>query len=336
MGKRASGKSDQSSGFPSSVLGTVQEKNLPMDQIQGRREEERVEEGERQRTRERVREKENSQPADRREDVEQRKTFHPTPGGSETPQGDSERVERALLTPRGDKLVERAMRSTSAGEGEKREELGQTVAPSPETSTPPERRDFVGAEGAMEKKHSESQREGSSPTDNLETHAQGNDALSTEMEEEVVTSREAEKIEEGEMKEDETTERGEGETCTSFEVKPTAQTGQNETEPTLSDEEVVDQKGVEEGVLKMLAETDWEIEPVEEREGEETPRPAVTVPVEAGADGKVAEMSAKNRPGEKAKVNDHTACGKEIKRMTTAPEHHTLSHVISIIVVIRE
>ena len=88
------------------------------------------------------------------------------------------------------------------------------------------------------------------------------------MEEEVVTSREAEKIEEEEMKEDETTERGDSETCTSFGVKPTAQTGQNETEPTLGEKEVADQKGVEEGVMKMLAETDWEIEPVEEREGE--------------------------------------------------------------------
>ena len=224
---------------------------------------------------EREREKENLQPADRREDVEQRKTSHPTPGGSETPRGDSERVERALLTPRGDKLVERAMRSTSAGEGEEREELGQTVAPSPETSTTPKGRDFVGAEGSMEKKHSEAQREGSSPPDNIETHGQGNGALSTEMKEEVVISREAEKIEEEEMKEDETTEGGESETY---------------TEPTLGDEEVVDQKGVEE-VLKMLAETDWEIEPVEEREGEETPRPAVTVPVEKGAHGKVAEIA---------------------------------------------
>ena len=46
----------------------------------------------------------------------------------------------------------------------------------------------------------------------------------------------------------------------------------------------------------MLAETDWEIEPVKEREGEETNRPAATVPVEAGADGKVAEMTTENRP----------------------------------------
>ena len=146
----------------------------------------------------------------------------------------------------------------------------------------------------MEKKHSESQREESSPPDNLETHAQGNGALSTEMKEEVVTSRE-EKIEKDEMEEDETTEEEESETCTSFGVKPTAQTGQNEAEPTLVNKEVVDQKGVE-GVLKMLAEMDWEIEPVEEREGEETNRSAVTVPVEAGADGEVAEMSAENRP----------------------------------------
>ena len=46
----------------------------------------------------------------------------------------------------------------------------------------------------------------------------------------------------------------------------------------------------------MLAETDWEIEPVEEREGEEINRPAITVPVETGADGKVAEMSTENHP----------------------------------------
>ena len=240
MGKRASGKSDQSSGFPSSVLGTVEEKNLPVDQIQGRREEERVEAGERRRTKGRLREKENSQPADGRKDVEQLKTCHPTPGGSETPQGDSKRVERALLTPRGDKLVEKAMRSTSAGEGEVREELGQTVAPSPETSTPPEGRDFVGVKGSMEKKHSKSQREGSLPPDNLEIHAQGNGALFTEMEEEIVTSREAEKIEKDEMEENETTEEGENETCTGSGVKPTAQTGHNETEPTLGDEEVIE------------------------------------------------------------------------------------------------
>ena len=94
----------------------------------------------------------------------------------------------------------------------------------------------------------------------------------------------------------ETTEEEESEPCTGFGVEPTAQTGQNETEPTLVAIEVVDQKGVEEGVLRMLAETDWEIEPGEEREGEETNRPAATVPVEAGADGKVAEMSAENRP----------------------------------------
>ena len=222
MGKRASGKSDQSSGFPSSVLGTEEDKKSPVDQIQGRREEERVEEGERRRTREIEREREltTSEPADRREDVEQRKTSHPMPGGSETSQGDSERVERALLTPRGDKLVERAMRSTSAGEEEEREELGQIVAPSPETSTPPEGRDFVGAEGSVEKKHSGSQREESSPPDNLGTYVQRNGVLSTEMEEEVVTSREAEKIEEEEMEEDETTEGRESETCISFSRLP--------------------------------------------------------------------------------------------------------------------
>ena len=195
---------------------------------QGRREEERVEKGERRRTRERLREKENSQPADRREEVGQRKASHPTPGGSETSQGDSERVKRALLTPRGDKLVERGMRSTSVVEV-KEEGAGQAVEPSPEIPTPPEGGDFAGAERSAKKKHIGSQREGSSPPDNLETHVQGNGALSTEMEEEVVTSREAEKIEEEEMKEDETTEGRESETCTSFGVKPTAQTGHNET-----------------------------------------------------------------------------------------------------------
>ena len=49
----------------------------------------------------------NSQLVNRREDVEQRNTSLPTPGGSETLQEDSERVDQALLTPRGDKLVER-------------------------------------------------------------------------------------------------------------------------------------------------------------------------------------------------------------------------------------
>ena len=171
-----------------------------------------------------MRERENSQLANRREDVEQRKTPPPTPGGSETVQEDSERVERALLTPRGDKLAERAMRSTSAGGGKGGEEPGQTVVPSPETSTPPEEADFAGAEGSSEKKYSELQREGSSPPDNLETHAKGNGALSTEMEDEEATSRE-EKIEKDEMEEDETSEEEESETCTSFGVEPTAQTG---------------------------------------------------------------------------------------------------------------
>ena len=46
----------------------------------------------------------------------------------------------------------------------------------------------------------------------------------------------------------------------------------------------------------MLAETDWEIEPVEESEEENDSEPSVTVPVEAGADGQVAEMSAENCP----------------------------------------
>ena len=111
--------------------------------------------------------RENSQLANRREDVEQRNTSLPTPGGSETLQENSEGVERALLTPRGDKLVERAMRSTSAGEGKRREALGHTV-PSPETPTPPEGGDFAGAERSTEKKHNELQREGSSPPDNHE------------------------------------------------------------------------------------------------------------------------------------------------------------------------
>ena len=82
------------------------------------------------------------------------------------------------------------MRSTSAEEGKGREELGQTIVPSPETSTPPEGGDFAGAERSTKKKYSELQREGSSPPDNLGTHAEGNGALSTEMDEEPVTSRE--------------------------------------------------------------------------------------------------------------------------------------------------
>ena len=77
------------------------------------------------------RRRENLQLPNRREDVEQRNTSLPTSGGSEKLQEDNERVERALLTPRGDKLVERAMRSTSVGEGKRREELGHTVVPSP-------------------------------------------------------------------------------------------------------------------------------------------------------------------------------------------------------------
>ena len=48
--------------------------------------------------------------------------------------------------------------------------------------------------------------------------------------------------------------------------------------------------------MKMLAETDWEIEPVEERVKESANEPSVAVPVEAETDGQVAEMSAENRP----------------------------------------
>ena len=46
----------------------------------------------------------------------------------------------------------------------------------------------------------------------------------------------------------------------------------------------------------MLAEMDWGIEPVEENSGESASGPAVAVPVEAGTDGRVAEMSVENRP----------------------------------------
>ena len=123
MGKRASGKSDQSSGFPSSVLGTVEEKKSPVDQIQGRKSR-GGRRAENEREVERERELTTSRPTG---DVEQRKPSHPMPGGSETSQGDSERVERALLTPRGDKLVERAMRSTSAREEEEREEFTRNI-----------------------------------------------------------------------------------------------------------------------------------------------------------------------------------------------------------------
>ena len=193
-------------------------------------------------------------------------------------------------------MAEKAVRSTSAGDEEGEEEQEQTVVPSLDISTPPEGGDFTSAKGSSEKKNSEFfRREGSSPPDNLETHAKGNGARSTEMDGEVATSREAEKIEGEEMKEDETTEGEESETCTRFELEPTAQTGQNETEPTLITKAAVDQKNVEEGVLRMLAETDW-IEPVEEREEEKAKELPVTVPVEAGADGQVAEMSAENRP----------------------------------------
>ena len=97
------------------------------------------------------------------------------------------------------------------------------------------------------------------------------------------------------MKEDETTEGGESETCTSCRLEPTAQTGQHKTEPTLITKAAVDQKNVQEGVLRMLAETDWEIEPVEEREEGKAEELPVTVPVEAETDGEVAEMSAENR-----------------------------------------
>ena len=244
-----------------------------------------------------LRRRENSQLANRREDVEQRNTSLPTPGGSETLPEDSERVERALLTPRGDKVAEKSMWSTSAGEEEGEDEQEQTVVPSSDISTPPEGGDFNGAEGSSEQKYSEFlRREGSSPPDNLETHAKGNGALSTEKEWEVATSREAEKIEEEEMKEDETTEGEESVTCTSFGLEPTSRTGQNEMEPTLITKAAVDQKNVEEEVLRILAETDWEIEPVEEREEGKAKELPVTVPVETGADGQVAEMSAENRP----------------------------------------
>ena len=106
--------------------------------------------------------------------------------------------------------------------------------------------------------------------------------------------REVEKTEE-ETKEDETTEEEESETCNSFGLEPKARRGQDETGPTQVTEAAVDQKSVEEGVMQMLAEMDWEIEPVEEREEEKAKEPSITVPVEAGADGQVAEMSAENR-----------------------------------------
>ena len=88
--------------------------------------------------------------------------------------------------------------------------------------------------------------------------------MSTEIGGEVDTPREAEKIEDEEMKEDETMEKEESETCSSFELEPTARRGHNETEPTQMTDAAVDQKSIEEGVMKMLAKTDWEIEPVEE------------------------------------------------------------------------
>ena len=59
---------------------------------------------------------------------------------------------------------------------------------------------------------------------------------------------------------------------------------------------------IREDVRKMLAETDWGIEPVEENPGESASGPAVAVPVEAVTDGRVAELSVENRPFVKIRI----------------------------------
>ena len=82
--------------------------------------------------------------------------------------------------------------------GEKRE---RAVLPSSDTSTPPGGGDFIGAEGSSKKRCSEFLRGGgSSPPNDLETHAKGKGTLSNNMEGEAETPKEEEK------KEDETKE----------------------------------------------------------------------------------------------------------------------------------
>ena len=63
-------------------------------------------------------------------------------------------------------------------------------------STPPEEEDFIGTLGMLQKRCSEFVRGGeSSPRNDLATIAKGNGALSTEIEGEVETPKEAEKTE---------------------------------------------------------------------------------------------------------------------------------------------
>ena len=137
------------------------------------------------------------------------------------------------------------------------EKQGQTVVPFSDISIPPEGGDVIGTVRASQKRCSEFVRGGgSSPPNDLATIAKGNGALSTEIEGEVETPKEAEMMEVEETKGDEEKEGEESETCSSFGVEPTARRVQKETEPPHVTEAAVDQKSIEEGVLKMLTETD--------------------------------------------------------------------------------
>ena len=152
-----------------------------------------------------------------------------------------EETKTSLSTPGGS-----GMQTRGRG-GEKKE---QTVVPFSDISTPLEGRDFIGAEGMSQKRCCEFVRGGgSSPPNDLATHAKGNGALSNEMEGETETPEE-------EKKDEESKGREERETFNSSGVEPTERGEQNETELIRFTEVAVDQKKVEEGVMKMLVETD--------------------------------------------------------------------------------
>ena len=101
---------------------------------------------------------------------------------------------------------------------------------------------------------------------------------------------------EAELEEDETVEAVGEEDFSSSGADLATPRGREETKSAQPMDEMDDPLQIKDGVLKMLAETDWEIEPVEERNEASLNEPSDAVPTEAGTDGQVAEMSVENRP----------------------------------------
>ena len=66
---------------------------------------------------------------------------------------------------------------------------------------------------------------------------------------------------------------------------------QNDAEPTQLAEGAVDPAEIAEGVMKILSETDWEIELVDGKVEESANELSVAVPVETGTDGQVLRLS---------------------------------------------